>query len=439
MASRSRISRRLFLGAAGTLLALPSLEAMIPKAYANAPVSPIRFLTFHFPIGAPRAEWAPSGTENSWQLGQTQQAELAAFKNDVLMVTGAKHPNGSNGHTVGAGAFLTCAHIDDSTHTAGTSADQYIADFYAGKTPLRSLELGTEIDNEAPGGESQDLVLKDHLSWNKNTPLPKELSPQKVFDRMFASPGASAGQNAAEAAKRRLYGQSVIDAVRGQAQSLKMRLGAADNVRMDQYLTGVRELELRIAHATGPMCTKPNAPPKAASQKELTEQHLDLMVLAAQCDITRVMTFGYACTVTEQAFPWIGVNTGYHIGVTHCGSPALCDTQGTASNNDYVKVNKWFVSEFAYLLGKLKAVQEPGGTLLDNSIVYFASEMGDGSLHSDGPLPIIIGGHGGGKIRSGRLLDRPGALNGDVLLGLMQAIGLSTGTLGVASHPMSFA
>ena len=148
-------------------------------------------------------------------------------------------------------------------------------------------------------------------------------------------------------------------------------------------------------------------------------QMLDLSVLAFRCDLTRVITFGYENTVTEQTHPWLGVNEGFHIGITHNqpGAP-------------YIAVNTWIVSQLAYLLAQLKATPDGDGTLLDNTIVYFASEMGEGSSHSGNDLPIVIAGGGAGRITPGRLLDRPGQGNGNVLIALMHAMGVSVSTFG---------
>jgi hypothetical protein len=149
---------------------------------------------------------------------------------------------------------------------------------------------------------------------------------------------------------------------------------------------------------------------------------LDLSVLAFSCDLTRVITFGYEHTVTEQSHPWVGVNDGYHIGVTH-----------NQPGQPYAAVNKWIVSQFAYLLGKLKATPDAPGTgnLLDNTIVYFASELGEGSSHSNQDIPIVVAGRGGGQIpRQGRLLSRPGQGNGNVLIALMQAMGVTVSKFG---------
>lgn len=423
----TKLRRRSFLAGAGTLLALPFLESLLPwagtaRAAGFAPTPVQRFMTFHFPIGVNRASWAPSGTETSWTLGASQ-IDLAPHKNDISVITGVSNSgerSGTAGHTCNIATFLTGLDVPQGITSMGTSADQMIATALAGKTPFRSLELGTAILNENPNAEpGYSPVLKDHLSWNNGTPLPKEINPSALFDRLFA--GGASGLSAEAAARRRLFGQSVIDAVRGDATRLAGRLGKGDGAKLDEYLTGVRELEVRI-QSTAAACTPGVRPGPPADVRDRVRQMLDLSVLAFNCDLTRVITFGYEHTVTERAHPWVGVNDGYHIGVTHNqpGAP-------------YAAVNKWIVSQFAYLLDRLKATPDATGTgsLLDNTIVYFASELGEGSSHSDSNIPIIVAGRGAGRIpRQGRLLARSGQGNGNVLIALMQAMGVTVTNFG---------
>jgi hypothetical protein len=419
-----RLHRRAFLAGAGTLLALPMLEATLPRqracaegADASAPsVAPRRFMTFHFPAGVNREAWRASGTETSWTLGASQ-APLAAHKDDLCVVRGVDNSGDRSGsaHTGKAFTFLTAADAPHSAPAGVTSADQLIAASLAGKTPFRSLELGTAILRENPNHEAGwDPVLKDHLSWSNGTPLPKEINPSALFDRLFAA--GPLGPEAADA--RRTLQRSVIDAVRSDAAQLKKRLGKNDNLKVDEYLTGVRELEVRI-NATAGTCTPFARPGPPADVRDRVRQMLDLSVLAFRCDLTRVITFGYEHTVTEQTHPWLGVNEGFHIGITHNNPGA-----------PYIAINTWMVSQLAYLLDQLGATPDGDGSLLDNTIVYFASEMGEGSSHSGQDLPIVIAGRGGGRIAPGRLLDRPGQGNGNVLIALMQAMGVSVASFG---------
>ncbi len=432
MADRTTLSRRRFLATAGTALALPVLDSLVRgprEARAQTAASPLRFLTFHIPIGVDRSAWNPTGSGTNWQLGRSMQA-LAPHKNDITCLTGVDMPGGNAGHTCGAGSFLTGIKVDPGTSVAGTSADQHVANFLAGKTPLRSLELGTAICNENPNNEAgYSPVMKDHLSWLNDTPLPKEISPQRAFDRLFA--GANPNATSADVARRKHYGQSVVDTVRAQAKRLQTKLGTHDLAKVDQYLTAVRELERRIGHSMSAACQPGTRPGVPADIQQHVDQMLDVMVLAVQCDMTRVVTFGYEHTVTERTHPFLGVNAGYHIGVTHCGSNDLCDAVGTSYSTSYVAVNSWLVGRFASLIEKLKKVPEGGGTLLDNCIVYFSSEMGDGSLHSNQNVPIVIAGRAGGKLQAGRLLDRSGSGNGNVLIALMQLMGASVDKLGI--------
>lgn len=420
-----RFRRRSFLAGAGTLLALPALDSLLPRsARAATPTAAARrFMTFHFPIGVNRAAWKPSGTEASWTLGASQ-SDLAPLKGDLSVITGVSNSgqrSGRAGHTCNLGTFLTGLDVPAGIHSMGTSADQLIAASLDGKTRFRSLELGTSVLNENPNAEAgYDPVLKDHLSWSNGTPLPKEINPSALFDRLFG--GGTSAVSAEAAARRRHFGQSVIDSVRGDGTRLRGRLGKGDSAKLDEYLAGVRNLEVRIQSTAAAACSAGTRPGPPADVRDRVKQMLDLSVLAFTCDLTRVITFGYEHTVTEQAHPWIGVKDGYHIGVTH-------NQPGQA----YAAVNQWIVSQLGYLLGRLKATPDALGTgsLLDNSIVYFASELGEGSSHSAQDIPIIVAGRGGGAIpNQGRLLARPGQGNGNVLIALMQAMGVPVSKFG---------
>lgn len=412
-----RLGRRAFLAGAGALLALPALDSALPRlARADTPTPPRRFMTFHFPIGVNRGAWKPTGTESSWDLGQSQ-LPIAPYKDHVTCITDVDangDKTGTSIHTGRIATFLTADDVPMKRRVMGTSADQKIAASLSGKTPFKSLELGTAILNENPNDEpGYESVLKDHLSWSNGTPLPKEINPAALFDRLFGASDAPGG------AKRKKLQQSVIDAVREDANTLKRRLGKDDNVKLDEYLTGVHELELRIRAATK-TCAPGERPLPPVDVRDRVRLMLDLSVLAFRCDLTRVITFSYETTVTEQSHPWVGVNDGYHIGVTHNqpGAP-------------YIAVNTWIVSQLAYLLGQLQGTTEAdGSTLLDNSIVYFASEMGEGSTHSARDLPILVCGGGGGRIAKGKLLARPGQGNGNVLLALMQAMDVDLPSFG---------
>jgi hypothetical protein len=422
-----RIRRRAFLAGAGTLLALPAFESL-EKRVAFAGTTPTRvprLMVFHFPIGVNRAGWAPSGTETAWTLGASQ-VDLAAHQKDITVITGVNNsgdPDGTAGHTCNIATFLTARDVPQGILTMGTSADQMVANSLTGKCRFDSLQIGTSILNENPNAEpGYDPVLKDHLSWNNNTPLPKEINPSALFTRIFS--GVTTNQTAQVAAQRLAMRQSVLDAVRSDATKLGAKLGTADKAKLDQYLTGVRALEMEIQATATPNSCTPGAPPgPPVDVRDRLKQMMDISVLAFSCDLTRVITLGYEHTVTEQAHPWVGVTAGYHIGVTHNqpGAP-------------YAAVNQWIVSQFAYLLDKLKATPDAasgGGTLLDNSLVYFASELGEGSTHSAQNIPMIIAGGAAGRMpRQGRLLSRSGQGNGNVLISLMQAMGVSVTSFG---------
>jgi len=435
-----QLSRRTLLRGTGALLALPLLDAMTEtekRAQAAGTPAPRRLVVFHFPTGVNQKEWVPQGSERSWVLSPTL-APLASLQGDICVITGLKNSPANlaaAGHTGGIVAFLTANAVPRSNDKPRVtiSMDQLAANQLRSFTPrFPSLQLGTRILNENPNAEDgYSPVYKDHLSWagdgqgGPTTPLTKKISPSKVFDELFSGVASSTSSTSSEdaaLAKRKFYQQSVLDSVRHQAQRLQQRLGRQDNLKLDEYFTSIGELEKRVQStatplvASCPVGANPYVGPPS-SIEEHVHQMIDLTVLALRCDITRVVTFMYEHTVTGIRHDFLGVKSDYHIGVTH--------HQNNASKlADYAKVNQWMVAKFALLLEKMKAVQEPDGTLLKNSVVLFGSELDDGNNHGHNNLPIIVAGNGGGMIESGRLLARRGVPLANLHTSLLQTVGV---------------
>ena len=277
------------------------------------------------------------------------------------------------------------------------------------------------------------------MSWkDAATSLPFETIPQAAFNRLFAGIAPTTGTTdpavaAAAAAKRALYRQSVFDSVAADIAAIRARGSAADQAKMDQYLSSLRELEKQIqtnppAGGTGGGATAcaPGAAPAAGTPKDIrvhVQQMLDIMVLAMQCDATRVLTFYYENTVTSIVHSFLGVNVDYHGGVTHHGGDPV-------KLANYATVNQWVVSQLAYLLTKMKAIQEPDGTLLDNSVVFFSSEITDGNLHNHSDLPIVLAGHGGGMLNPGRAIQFQNANVANLFISMLRTVGLTVTKFG---------
>jgi hypothetical protein len=414
-----KLSRRLILQGAGTALALPMLDAMTPRVVRAAGTVPARLLIFHFPIGVNREGWKPSGSETMWTLGETQ-APLLPFKQDINVITSvddtAPKDNGGD-HATGTAHLLTGAEARKNTRSFQVSFDQIIADKIGARSRFRSLELGTANCPGADGQAAFDPLMSRFTNWRGGTPLPQETNAQAAFDRLVVGIGASSNTIDAAALKRKRQGKSVLDAVTAQRSRLDGRVGAADKQKLDEYYTGIRELERSIGSSvtsTAAQCAPGTKPPASADIRERVKQMLDISVLAFKCDLTRVITFTYEHSISEITHPFLGVNNGYHLGVTH-NNPG----------EPYKTVNKWIVSQFAYLLGEMKKA-----SLLDSSLLYFTSELANGPEHSHKDYPIVLAGGGNGRMATGRLLDRKGETTGDVMMSLLQAFETGTTTFG---------
>jgi hypothetical protein len=244
--------------------------------------------------------------------------------------------------------------------------------------------------------------------------------PRSVFDLMFA--GYDPDATAEERARRLTYDTSVIDAVLADAQRLDGKLGASDRAKLDQYLTGVRELELRLG-STEPACVASQRPPTGLDFPTRVRLMLDLMALAIQCDLTRVVTFMMGNSISGQSFPWIGVPDAHHAISHHQKDPAKLAK--------LTKIDRWEVEQMVYLAQKLDALDDgEGATVLDNSLLYFASEVSDGNGHLKTNIPILLAGRAGSSIRPGRHIRYGGARLGDLYISMLSHLGITADTFG---------
>ncbi len=443
-----RLGRRWFLGGAGAAVALPFLEISIdgvPEAYAAGEK---RLLLFHTPAGCNMTAWAPSGNGTGFSFGQTQKpVEDAGLKSRAVMVTDTSGIGGPRGHTCGISGVLTGVGCRENSSVNALSMDQVAAQAFAGQTRFPSIQLGTNANMENPNPEAgYSTVLKANLSWSDaNTPLPLETEPLRAFNRLFEgisavpTPTPDDGTSAALQAKDAVNA-SVLDYVRAESEALSMRLGTADRAKLDQYLTGVRELERSSQHVptepTDPTACAPGSAPQAGKPGDIQEHvklMLDINALAIICGVTRVSLFDYEHTTTERSHSFLGVNVGYHSSVTHhAGNPTALD--------NYMKINQWLVSQFVYLAQKLDAVSEGSGTVLDNSVMMMFSELSDGDSHSSSNLPVLLLGSAGGAIQTGQRVQGSGGFGGAPIeslhLALLQALGVNIQSFGRASSPI---
>ncbi|WP_373044795.1 DUF1552 domain-containing protein [Vulgatibacter sp.] len=409
MKRKWEISRRTVLRGLGAAMALPMLDAMVPSVARAQAVggTPRRLLFFFVPNGIYMPSWTPSGEGTGYAFTPTLQP-LEPFRDDILVVSGLDNRPGEDviagNHARGTAAFLTCVppvKTSDGSLRVGISADQVAAQAIGKQTRFASLELGAEPSVEASSCDSgYSCAYISNISWaGPETPMAKEVDPRLVFDRLFA--GGQPGENAEQIARRNRYKKSILDFVSEDAKTLQSRLGTNDRQKLDEYLTGVRTLEQRISASGEQTCSAGAAPGGAANRQETAQQMCDLIALAFQCDLTRVCTFMLANGFTNTAYSFLGVGEGHH---------ELSHHREQDSYIDHLKrIDRWEVEQFAYLVGKLKAIQEGEGSVLDNSLVLFSSELSDGNNHHHINKPVVLAGRGGGEVRPGRHIYYRGA------------------------------
>lgn len=403
------VSRRTFLRGAGVSLALPWLEAMAPTtalASSQLPKPPVRMAVLYLPNGVNTAAWYPEGNGRNFKLS-SELSPLAGFEDQILILSNLWNAktNGGDGHYVKESAIITCETIKKTPGADiqnGVSMDQVAAQKIAGQTPLPSLELGV-----APVAVGVDAVVGytriygSHISWaTPTTPLPREINPRSVYERLFR---AASGPRSNTAQMDNL----LLDRVLADARRLRGQLGSADQMRLDQYLSVMRSIEERVERAMNAVGTpwKPRAtldPKKAPPERphdhaEHVRLMLDMIAVAFQTDITRIVTFMFGNAVSNVSFRFLdGVSAGHHDVSHHQNDPDKL--------REYELVTRWHVAQFAYLLKRLREIREGDSTLLDNSMILFASALSDGNRHDPHRLPIVLAGRGGGRIDSGQYL-----------------------------------
>jgi Protein of unknown function (DUF1552) len=406
------LSRRTVLRGLGAGLALPWLEVMGPlNAWsATTPVTkaaPNRLAFLYVPNGVNMADWTPTTEGADFKLPAILEP-VASFKGDFNILTGLTadkaraHGDGGGDHARALSAFLTGCQprkTDGTDIRAGISVDQVAAGRLGDSTRLPSLEIGGEHGGMAGNCDSgYSCVYSSTMSWRSATqPLPKEVNPKLVFERLFGTvPDAERTQRDA---RRR----SVLDFVRADAADLNHQLGAGDRRKLDEYFTAIRDIEVRIAKtATLPPVKAPEGF-KATGIPAAYPEHLklmcDLLVLAFQADITRVCTFVFANEGSNKPYPFAGVSEGHH-DLSHHGN----DPKKKAKIRD---INRFHMTQLGYLLGKLKAIKEGDGTLLDHCMIAYGSGNSDGNAHNHDDLPVLLAGRGCGTIKTGRHLRYP--------------------------------
>jgi hypothetical protein len=404
------ISRRTVLRGLGASIALPFLDAMAPSYVSAATaqsVAPLRMAMFFLPNGMNMDQFLPTETGRGFGLTPTLEP-LAKVKDDLTLLSGLclngarAQGDGGGDHARSAAAFLTGCH---PVKTAGAdihngiSVDQVAANKVGTETRLPSLELGLDrgqVAGECDSGYSCAYVT--NISWRSPVnPMPHEVNPAAVFERLFGSADEIA--NAQNRARRLAERRSILDFVADDSKSLESQLGKADQQKLDEYTTSIRQIEKQIERARlesakpiDPGMSRPDGIP------EDFQAHMrlmcDLMILAFRMDLTRISTCMVAREGSERTYRWLGLSDGHHTLSHHGRKPEKLEA--------IAKIDRFHVEQYAYMLEKMKSIKEGDRTLLDNSMILFGAGICDGNRHNHNNLPILLAGRAGGTITPGR-------------------------------------
>ncbi|MBK1827609.1 DUF1552 domain-containing protein [Haloferula rosea] len=455
------IPRRSFLRGTGATLALPFLDAMRPLMAAGSNQGvPVRMGMLYMPNGVRADRWTPSGKGSDYKLSPIL-SPLQAHREELLVLTGLQNKASftGDGHYVKTGGWLTGTTISKTTGSdisaGGISMDQIAARRIGQGTKLPSLELGTEpVATGIDRNVNYTRLYASHIAWkDANVPLPCEINPRVAFDRLFRKRSGTGEKRAADE-------QSVLDLVQEDARRLQSKLGRADKAKLDQYLDSIREVERRIEQEANSLGAGENLSPellakmdqldkriskamgKSSREEELSSrprfdhgEHcrimMDLMALAFWSDSTRVSTFMFGNDVTGRNFSFLeGVNGGHHPISHHKGNKDQLD--------QYEKINRWHVEQYAYLLDRMKELKEGEGSLLDHCMIGFGSPIRDGNSHNPRNVPIVVAGSAQGQLKTGRhLVYEEGTPLCRLWLGMLERVGAKTSSLGDATSPLT--
>jgi hypothetical protein len=443
------LSRRSLLrGAGGIAIGLPMLEAMIGRrSHAAEGDAPPRLVIVFSANGTIEDRWTPVGTEDDFVLDAPGDpgrilAPLEPWKDRLLVLGGLdmlsrNYGPGGNGHDLGMGHMLTgtdlvvgpsgvgeFSHLPDGS-AGGPSIDQAVADVIGQETSFRSLEFGVQANLDVNRQLTSRMCYRGQFQV-----LPPENDPRAAFDAFFLQ----LGTDPAELAKLRARRQSVLDRVKEDFDALDAKLGGSDRQKLEAHLQAIREVEQSLQAGGGPLpgCALP-AEPDAGLNPQSNDQYptigrlqMDLMAMALTCDITRVTTLQWSTAQSGVRFSWLG-HTDSHHGLSHEAD------NDPAKRTQLVQINHWYAEQFAYLLDKLAAQPEADGTLLDNTVVLWVNEQGNGQTHTKDQIPFVLAGNYAGKLRTGRWLQYDQRAHNDLYVALLNLYGSDALTFGNAA------
>ena len=438
--TKKHLSRRTFLHAAGATLALPFLDSMVPALTAQAKTAANanpRLGFVYVPHGAIMDRWTPKTEGTGFEFAPILQS-LEPFRDKINIISGLGHQAADTTavHSLSPATWLSGVRPKATQGTdafAGITADQYAAAKIGQDTVLPSIELGTEDHSGLIGACDRDYgcIYMNTVSWRTNTtPLPMEINPRKAFERMFGLGGSAASRMA-----RTQEDRSILDLFVQQSSDLQKKLGEQDRTTVNDYLDSVREIERRIQNAGSQQAdaqlTLPDAPTGIPySYEDHVKMMYDLLVLAYRSNVTRVSTFMVAREISNRTYPQVGVSDGHH-AISHHSNQA-------AKMEKNVKIQTYHMSLFTQFLEKLSTTPDGAGSLLDNSIILYGSNMSNSNAHNHFPLPTLIAGGASGRMKGGRHLKFPDHTPmTNLLLTLLDKAGVPMDSLGDSTGKMS--
>jgi hypothetical protein len=436
--TRKHLSRRTFLQGTGATLALPFLESMVPALTARAATNSGSRLAFvYVPHGAIMDRWTPKTEGADFEFTPILKP-LEPLRQYVNVVSGLGHKAADSTavHSLSPTTWLSGVRPKPTQGPdafAGITADQVAAQKIGQDTLLPSMELATEDHSGLIGECDRDYgcIYMNTLSWRTpTTPMPMEINPRKVFERMFGQ-----GADATERMAHKQQDRSILDGFMRQASDLQKKLGPRDKSTVNDYLESVREIERRI-QKTGIEQTNPDVavPASPAGIPYSYEEHLklmyDLAVISFQANITRVMTFMVAREISNRTYPQVGVPDGHH---------AISHHQNRADKMDKnVKIQTYHIGLFSQFVEKMRTTRDGDASLLDQSVILYGSNMSNSNAHNHFPLPNLVLGGASGRLKGNRHLRYPDHTPmTNLLLSVLDKAGVDMETLGDSTGKMA--
>jgi len=434
--TRKHLPRRAFLQGAGAVLALPFLDSMVPAFAAKGAAAPATRLGFvYVPNGIIASNWLPKGEGADFEFNTTMKA-LEPYRKNLLVlsnlaqINGRSFGDGGGDHARAGATWLTGVHpkkTEGADIRSGVSADQIAAREFGRSTQFASLEIGVEAPSLAGGCDSgYSCAYTNTVSWSSpTTPNPMEVNPRVLFERLFGDGDSTDPAARMAALKER---GSLLDFVKGSLDRLETRLGQGDRHKLTEYLDAIRDIERRIQKAEEQNATlkMPVINLPVAAPEEFVDHArlmMDLMVIAYQADLTRVVSFMLAREGSNRSYRAIGISDGHHDCTHHQNDPEKIAKT--------IKINTHHVEQLAYLVNRLKSTEDGDGTLLDHSMILYGSSIADGNRHTHTDLPLALIGGGSGTLKGGRHVryaeDTPMT---NLLLSMLDKVGVHTEKLG---------